>query len=304
MSSLLKNIRKNYGLYLMAVPGLLFFATFSMFPTYCHTLAFKDYRPMDGIFGSKWAGIQNFKFFFGNRDWLNVTRNTLTLNFTFITLTIIISLAVAIFLDEVGKTFAKRFMQSLIFLPYFVSWLVVSILAFALLNQSTGVVNIILRTFGREGVPFYNTADVWPGILAFIYVWRFCGWYSIIFLSAITAISPDFYEAAKIDGASRVKQVWHITLPLLRGTAIMLVLLAVGRIFYGDFGMIYGIVGDNGLFYETTDIIDTFAFRALRRSGDFGMAASVTLYQSVMGFITILVFNRIIKAVDKDYVLF
>ena len=288
----------------MAVPGLLFFATFSMFPTYCHTLAFKDYKPLDGIFGSQWAGFQNFKFFFGNKDWLNVTRNTLTLNFTFITLTILISLMVAIFLDEVGKIFAKRFMQSIIFLPYFVSWLVVSILAFALLNQSTGVINVALRAFGMEGVAFYNTPGAWPAILSFIYVWRFSGWYSIIFLSAITAISPDFYEAAKIDGASRVQQVWHITLPLLRGTAIMLVLLAVGRIFYGDFGMIYGIVGDNGLLYETTDIIDTFAFRALRKSGDFGMAASVTLYQSVMGLITILIFNRIIKSVDKDYVLF
>ncbi|MCL2060187.1 MAG: ABC transporter permease subunit [Oscillospiraceae bacterium] len=302
--SLIRNIRKNFGLYMMAVPGLLFFATFSMFPTYCHTLAFKDYRPMDGIFGSAWAGLQNFRFFFSNSDWLNVTRNTLTLNFMFISLTISIALLIAIFLDEVGNAFAKRFMQSLIFLPYFVSWLVVSILAFALLNQSTGVINVVLRAFGQEGLPFYNTADVWPAILTFIYVWRFCGWYSIIFLSAITAISPDFYEAARIDGANRVQQVWHITLPLLRGTAIMLVLLAVGRIFYGDFGMIYGIVGDNGLLYETTDIIDTFAFRALRRSGDFGMAAAVTLYQSVMGFITILIFNRLIKAVDKDYVLF
>ena len=302
--SLLKNIRKYYGLYLMALPGLLFFATFSMFPTYCHTLAFKDYKPMLGIFGSQWAGLQNFKFFFGNKDWLIVTKNTLFLNFLFITITITLSLTVAIFLDEVRNKLAKRFMQSLIFLPYFVSWLVVSILAFALLNQSTGVINVVLRALGQEGLPFYNTPDVWPGILSFIYVWRFSGWYSIIFLSAITAISPDFYEAAKIDGASRIQQMWHITLPLLRGTAIMLVLLAVGRIFYGDFGMIYGIVGDNGLLFETTDIIDTFAFRALRRSGDFGMAATVTLYQSVMGFITILIFNRIIKMVDKDYVLF
>ena len=302
--TIIKNIRKNFGLYLMAVPGLLFFATFSLFPTYCHTLAFKDYRPMDGIFGSRWAGFQNFRFFFGNNDWLIVTRNTLMLNFMFITLTIVISLTIAIFLDEVGNIFAKRFMQSIIFLPYFVSWLVVSILAFALLNQSTGVINVILRSFGAEAVPFYNTPRVWPGILTFVYVWRFCGWYSIIFLSAITAISPDFYEAAKIDGASRVQQVWHITLPNLRGTAIMLILLAVGRIFYGDFGMIYGIVGDNGLLFETTDIIDTFAFRALRMSGDFGRAASVSLYQSVMGFITVLIFNRLIKAVDKDYVLF
>ena len=288
----------------MAVPGLLFFATFSLFPTYCHTLAFKDYRPLDGIFGSKWAGFQTFKFFFGSKDWLIVTKNTLVLNFTFISLTIIISLIIALFLDEVVKITVKRFMQSIIFLPYFVSWLVVSILAFAMLNQSTGIINVILRSFGMDAIPFYNTPGVWPGILAFVYVWRFCGWYSIIFLSAITAISPDFYEAAKIDGASRVQQVWHITLPLLRGTAIMLVLLAVGRIFYGDFGMIFGIVGDNGILYETTDIIDTYVFRALRMSGDFGMAASVALYQSVMGLITILIFNRIIKIVDKDYVLF
>jgi putative aldouronate transport system permease protein len=153
-------------------------------------------------------------------------------------------------------------------------------------------------------VGWYQTAAVWPAILTVIYVWKFAGYYSVIFLAAMTGISKDYYEAAEIDGATRFQQIVHITLPLIRPVMIMLALLGVGRIFYGDFGMIYGIIGDNGVLYPTTDVIDTYSFRALRQLGNFSMAAAVVLYQAVMGLIFIVLFNGLVRKIDNESKLF
>ncbi|MFC5467647.1 ABC transporter permease [Cohnella suwonensis] len=299
-----REIRKNIDLYLLAVPGLSFLIIFAYLPMQGHLLAFKQYRLSDGIWGSKWIGWKNFEFFFGGQDWFKVTLNTLYLNGLFLVVGLAFSAFIAILLNEIRKAFFKKLAQSLIFLPYFISWLVVSLMAFAFLNVEDGMLNKWLTSLGKEPVGWYQTPWVWPIILTFIYVWKFAGYYSVIFLAAMTGISKEYYEAAEIDGATRFQQITRITIPLIRPVIIMLTLLGIGRIFYGDFGMIYGIVGDNGVLFSTTDVIDTYSFRALRQMGNFSMAAAVVFYQSVMGLVCIVLFNGFVRKIDNESKLF
>ena len=177
-------------------------------------------------------------------------------------------------------------------------------MVFAFLNTDEGLLNKLVQSFGIQAIPWFQTPNVWPSVLTIIYVWKFAGYFSVIFLAAITGISSDYYEAAQIDGATRLQQIRHITLPLIRPVFIMLALLGVGRIFYGDFGMIYGIIGDNGILFPTTDVIDTYSFRALRQLGNFSMSAAVVFYQSFMGLVCILLFNGLIRKIDKENSLF
>ena len=297
-------LKKNFGLYILALPGLVFLIVFSFFPMYSHLLAFKDFVPRLGIWGSDWVLFENFKFFFSGGIWKQITFNTLYLNLLFITFTIITALAIAIFVDDIGGKLLRRFLQSSVFLPYFVSWLVVQMLVLAMLSQTNGIINMLIKQAGGATVPFFSLPEIWPAILTFLYVWKHAGYYSIIFLSVIISIPPEHFEAAKIDGATRVQQIRYITLPMLKGTVIILVFLSIGRIFYGDFGMIYGIIGDNGALYDTTEVIDTYAYRALRFYGSFSMAAAVTLFQSVMGMITVVIFNMLVKKIDNNYRIF
>lgn len=299
-----REIVKNRYLYVLALPGLLFLIVFAYVPMAGHLIAFKQYRLADGIWGSKWIGFDNFKFFFMSSDWYKVTFNTIFLNGLFIVCGLGIALLLAIFLSEIQHALFKKIAQSFIFMPYFISWLVVSMMVFAFLNTTDGILNRTLAANGLDPKNWYLMPGIWPAVLTIIYVWKFAGYYSIIFLAAIAGISGEYYESARIDGATRFQQIIHITLPLIRSVLIVLALLGVGRIFYGDFGMIYGIVGDTAPLYPTTDVIDTYSYRALRQLGDFGKSSAVIMYQSVMGLLAIVVFNAIAKRIDKDAGLF
>ncbi|MCJ8013686.1 ABC transporter permease subunit [Paenibacillus sp. KQZ6P-2] len=301
---MVREIVKNKYLYVLSLPGLLFLLIFAYLPMAGHLIAFKRYRLSDGIWGSEWVGFDNFKFFFMGSDWYKVTFNTIFLNGLFIVCGLGMALLLAILLNEIQKVVFKKIAQSFIFMPYFISWLVVSMMVFAFLNTTDGILNRTLAANGLDPKNWYLMPEVWPAILTVIYVWKFAGYYSIIFLAAITGISGEYYESAKIDGATRFQQIIHITIPLIRNVLIVLALLGVGRIFYGDFGMIYGIVGDTAPLYPTTDVIDTYSYRALRQLGDFSKSSAVILYQSVMGLVTILIFNAIAKKIDKDSSLF
>ncbi|WP_054026105.1 ABC transporter permease [Bacillus sp. FJAT-28004] len=302
--SFFREISRNRSLYVLALPGLLFLIVFAYIPMLGHLIAFKKYNATIGFLNSPWVGFKNFEFFFSSGEWLHVTWNTMFLNSLFIIFGLGLAVVMAILLNEIRLAIFKRIAQSIIFMPYFISWMVVSLMVYALLNTTDGMINQTLKAFGMDAIGWYNNAEYWPTILTIIYVWKMAGYYSIIFLASITGISSDYYESARIDGATRFQQIWHITMPLIRPTIIVLALLAVGRIFYGDFAMIYGIVGDNAALFQTTDVIDTFSYRALRQLGDFGMSSSVALYQSFMGVIAIVLFNWIIRKVDKDSALF
>ncbi|BFH60350.1 ABC transporter permease [Paenibacillus azoreducens] len=295
---------KNRYLYLLALPGTLFLIVFAYIPMSAHLLAFKDFRLSDRLWGSKWVGFDNFRYFFSGNDWLRVTYNTLFLNGLFLVFGLGFAVMLAIFLSEVMSPLFKRVAQSFVFLPYFISWIVISMMTQALFSTSEGIINKTLNSLGFEGVEWYLTPSVWPAILTIIYIWKFAGYNSIIFLAGITGISPEYYESAKLEGATRFQQIIYITLPLLRPIILLMLLLGVGRIFYGDFGMIYAIVGDIGVLYPTTDVIDTFAYRALRQLGNFSTSSAVVLYQSVMGLITVVIFNAIAKRIDTDSRLF
>lgn len=298
-----REIKINRYLYALGLPGMIFLAIFAYIPLAGHLLAFKDYKFRDGIWGSKWVGFHHFKFFFGGSDWKHVTFNTIYLNLLFIVFGLGFALLVAILLNEIRNKLFKTTAQSFIFLPYFISWLVVSFMTYSLFN-STGILNRLLIAMQMDTVSWYQNPQVWPLLLTLIYIWKFSGYYSIIFLAAITGISSEIYESATIDGATRLQQIIYITVPQLRSVVIVLTLLGIGRIFYGDFGMIYGIIGDNGMLYPTTDVIDTYSYRALRQLGDFSMSSAIVLYQSFLGLCAIILFNWIAKKVDRDATLY
>ncbi|WP_068783590.1 ABC transporter permease [Paenibacillus phocaensis] len=302
--SKLKHIARNPFLYVMAVPGLLFFLVFSYLPIYGITIAFKDYDFSKGITGSKWVGFKNFDYFFTSDDFWTVLRNTLVLNALFILFTTVAAVLIALMFNEIRNKYFKRISQSLIFLPYFMSWIVVGMIVQSMFGGEEPMLNTWLQNLGMEPVNWMFESSLWPAILTVIRVWQGAGYLSIIFLAAITGIPEDLYEAARIDGASKLQIMLRITLPLLVPTIMIMTLLAVGKIFNGDFAMIYAIIGDNSLLYPTTDVIDTFVFRSMRQLHDFGMSSAVGLFQSVMGLIFVLVANGVTRKVSKESALF
>lgn len=301
---MLRELRTNKALYLLAVPGLLYLIVFAYVPMLGHLIAFKRFNINQGLWGSDWAGFANFKFFFMGKDWIAITVNTLFLNSLFIVFGLGLALALALALNEIRSVLFKRISQSFFFMPYFISWVVVGLMTTAILGTTDGLANQFLKLIGQEPVSWYSTPGVWPALLTLVYVWKQAGYFCIIFLAAIASLSSDYYESARMDGATRLQQIIHITLPLIRPTLIILTLLAVGRIFYGDFGMIYGIVGDNGVLFATTDVIDTYTYRSLRQMGNFSMSSAIVLYQSFLGLITIVLFNWLAQKIDKDSALF
>jgi len=297
-------MKRNAYLYLMAVPGLLFLLVFQYVPMFGLMIAFKKFNISQGLFGSEWVGFDNFKFFLSNGDLGRVMYNTVFLNVLFIVASTFFSVFIALMLNDMRSKFMKRLSQSIIFLPYFMSWIVVSMIINAFIGGNHPIVNEWLIQLGMSEVSWYMEPKVWPWLLTLAKVWQSVGYMSIIYLAVITNIPEELYEAARIDGASKLQQLTRVTFPLLLPMILLLTLLSVGRIFYGDFAMIYAIVGDNGLLYSTTDVIDTYVYRALRQLGDLGMAGAVGLIQSLLGFVLVLAANWIVNKYAKDSALF
>ncbi|WP_423802831.1 ABC transporter permease [Paenibacillus auburnensis] len=288
----------------MLLPGVLFFILVAYIPMAGIVLAFKKYNYNDGIFGSPWNGFDNFKFFLQSGDAWDVTRNTVLYNIAFIIVNNLLPIIMAILLFEVAKKWFRKVIQTMMFLPYFLSWVVVGAIAYNLFNYDFGLVNGLLRGVGMEPIDIYNTPAYWPTILVIVSAWKAVGYGSIMYLAAITGIDTEMYEAAEIDGANVFQRIWKITIPNLLPTVIILVLLAVGNVFRGDFGLFYNMVGNNGLLFESTNVIDTFVFRALTLTSDIGMSSAAGFYQSILGFVTILAANYAVRKYDKDRALF
>lgn len=303
-SVLLKSIRRNKVLILMLLPAVLYFFIFSYLPMAGAVVAFKNYNFSDGIFRSPWVGFNNFKYFFISGQAWTVTRNTLLYNSLFIIVNTVLQMGLAILISEIGGKYFKKITQTAMFLPYFISWVVVGMMAYNFLNVEHGTINTIISKLGAEKVNFYATTWVWPFILIFFSSWKNVGYGTVLYLAAIMGIDAEIYEAAKIDGANIFQRIFKITIPCLVPTLIILTLLAIGNIFRGDFQMFYQIVGNNGPLFNATDVIDTFTFRSLIQSGEVGMSAAAGLYQSVFCLITIVITNGIVKKYDKDYSLF
>lgn len=295
---------KSIPFYVLFAPAFLYLLINNYMPLPGLVLAFKNYTAKKGIFGSAWAGFKNFKYLFATKDAFIITRNTLCYNFAFILVNTTLAIIVAILLAEMTSKL-KNVYQSIILLPHMISMVIVSYLVFAFLSTENGFLNnTILKWLGKEPISWYMEKKYWPFILILVSSWKVIGYNCIIYLSSILGIDRTYYEAAAIDGAGKLKQIFAITLPLLKPTIIMMTLLAIGRIFYSDFGLFYQVPQNSGALFGVTNTIDTYVYRGLLELGDITLSAAAGLYQSVVGFILIMVTNLIVRRIDRDSALF
>lgn len=306
---LLRDIAKNKFSYLIALPAIIYVFLFSYLAYPYMLLAFQryDYRNSsiwDIIFHGNWCGLQNFQFFFTSQNAFRVTFNTIFLNVLFILTGTFMSVLLALLLNELRSRWFTKTTQAVMLFPQYISWVMVSYILLSLFANQYGLVNSVLRSWGMKPVNWYTEPGVWPAILVVMRIWKGAGMNAIIFLAAITSIDSSLYEAAAIDGANRFQMLRRITLPLIAPTVVIMTLLSLGKIMYGDFGMIYALVGDNGVLYPTTDIIDTYVFRALRQVGDMSQSTAIGLFKSVIGFIMVYGSNWLARKFFPDGALY
>lgn len=299
-----KKYKKWLPLYIMGLPGFFYILINNYIPLYGLLIAFKNYNYSLGITKSPFVGMKNFEYLFKTKDAFTITRNTIGYNMVFIVLSLLLGVAFAIFLNEIRGNMSKKIYQTSILLPYLMSMVVVSYLAYAFLGDRTGLINGVLQKIGFESVNFYSQKQYWPYILTFVFVWRNIGYGTIIYLATIVGFGDTYYEAAELDGATKWQQIRYITVPLLKPTILMLVTLSMGNIFRSDFGIFYQVPRNQGMLYSVTDTIDTYVFRALLKTGDIGLSSAAAFYQSMVCFVTILVFNGIIRKLSKEDALF
>jgi len=300
-----KHLAKTGPLLLIAAPGILYLLINNYLPMFGVFLAFKDFNYFKGIFGSDWCGLQNFRFLFKTRDAWTMTRNTLLYNAAFIVIGTAAAIFIAILIYELGRSRRVKLFQSALMLPNLFSWVVIGFVVYAFLNADTGFVNnTVYRALGLTPISWYSTPGPWPFILVLVYLWKYMGYTSIIYIASIAGIDHSVYEAAQLDGASKMQQILRITVPLLRPTVTIMVLMAVGRIFYSDFGLFYQVPQNSGRLFDVTQTIDTYVYRGLMELNDVGMSAAAALYQSVVGFLLVLGANALVRRLDADNALF
>ena len=304
-SSYNRSLRKdNRQLFSMCVPGIILLALFAYLPMFGLVLAFKNYKFNLGFFGSEWVGFKNFEFFFTSGTFGRLIRNTLGLNLLFLLCNTVITVLLALLLYEINSRHAIKAFQTVIFLPFIVSWVAASYALYANLADVNGIVNGILTFFGKETVSWYTTPKWWPYILLVCYLWKNMGYGIIIYYGNLLSIDKSYFEAAQLDGATRWQVMWKISYPFIRPIVTMFFILSLGRIFSADFGMFYYLTKNSSMLYSVTDVIDTYVYRALRVTGDVGMSTAIGLCQSVVGFIILVVANKITKKINGEGTLF
>ena len=299
------NWRHAIPFYIMVLPGLVYLIINNYVPMFGIIIAFKKMNFSKGIFGSEWNGLQNFKFLFGTKDAWAITRNTIFYNVAFFIVGTMAAILLAILINELTAKKTSKVYQTIILLPFLMSWVVVSYLAFAFLSSDTGFFNkTLLPALGLKTVSWYSEKEYWPLILVFVNTWKGIGYSMIIYLSSIVGISQDYYEAAKIDGANKLQQIRYITLPLIKPTVITMLILSVGQIFRSDFGLFYQVTKNSGPLYDFTRTIDVYVYQALMKNSDYGMSSAASVYQSIVGFCLILIANKVIKKYQESSALF
>ena len=301
-----KKLKKSeIALLVMLLPGSIYLLVNNYAPMFGMFIAFKKINYQKGIFGSDWVGLSNFEFLFRTKDAFIMTRNTLLYNLVFIALNIILGVTFAILLNEIRGAFLKKGFQTVLLMPQIVSMVIVSYMAFAFLSSDNGFLNhAILEPLGKGKISWYTRPAYWPFIIIFVQARKNLGYNTLLFLASVVGIDDSLYEAAKVDGATHMKQIRYITLPLLRPAMITLGLLMVGRIFYSDFGLFYQLPMDSGPLYPVTQTIDTYVYRGLSNISNIGMSSAASFYQSIVGFVVVLTCNLIVRKADSDSALF
>ena len=308
MKDRMKRFKNNKELLLLTIQGAIWFLVFAYLPMFGVIVAFKRWRIHGGFFeslmNSKWVGFDNFKFLFQSSDAWLITKNTVLYNIVFIILGIVLPVTLAILLNELLNKKLAKFYQSSMFLPYFLSWVVVSYCLYAFLSPEKGYVNGILQSMGGKGISWYTEPKYWPFIIIFMSQWKAVGYGTVVYLASICGIDKSYYEAAMIDGASKFQQIKYITVPLLKPVMIIMFITSIGGMFRGDLGLFYQLPKDSGALYPVTNVIDTYVYRGLMNLGDIGMSSAASLYQSFVGLILIVTSNAIVRKVDEENAFF
>lgn len=291
--------------YLLMLPGLAYLFINNYMPMAGIVIAFKQMNYSLGIWGSPWVGLQNFEFLFSTEDAFIITRNTLLYNIVFIIMNMVVGILFAVFITGLTNKKAKKLYQSAILVPFLMSIVIVSYIAYAFLSADNGLLNnAVLPALGKEPVNWYQEPKYWPFIIVIVNLWKGVGYGCLIYISTLNGIDKSLYEAASLDGAGKWKQIFYISLPGLKSTVITLTLLNIGRIFYSDFGLFYQVPQNSGQLYSTTNVIDTYVYRALLQLGNTGMSAAAGLYQSLVGFVLVLLSNFVVGKISKEDALF
>lgn len=300
----MRKVKQNRVLLLMCLPAIVFFFMFSYMPMPGAYIAFTKFNYADGIFGSKFIGLDNFTFLFQSGQLWLLLRNTILYNIAFILLGNILQVVMAILLNEVQSKLFKKVTQSLMFLPYFISAVLVSLLVYNLLNYDYGFVSNLVRSVGGTMPKLYSMPNAWPIIIVLVNLWQGTGYGTVVYFAAIMGIDASIMEAARVDGANGLQRIRFITLPSLKPTVVILFLFAIGGILKGNFGLFYNLIGSNSVLYNTTDIIETYVYRAMMNNFNFSQGSAVGLFQSVVGFAIVMTANSVVKHIEEDYALF
>lgn len=296
--------RNTWQLSLLTVPGIVWFIIFCYIPMFGCIIAFKDFNFKLGIWGSEWCGLENFQYLFASSDAVRILRNTICYNLMFITLGIVLGVTFALFLEQITKKYLIKTFQTMMFLPYFVSWVVAAFIAQGLFKYEGGVLNNLREIFGKDPLQWYTTIKPWPFILILANIWKTIGFNVLMYYGALLGIDKSLYEAATIDGANTRQRIFEITLPLLKPTIIVLFIMGVGNIMRADFGLFFYVPNNYGSLYEVTDVIDTYIYRALKQAGDIPGSSASSFFQSVCGLVTVVVANGIVRKIDPENAMF
>ena len=300
-----KQVYNSRILLLMCLPAIIFFIVFNYCPLPGIRIAFTNYNFRDGIFGSPFVGLDNFEFLISSGELWMLTRNTILYNLVFIVVGNIFQIVIALMLNEIRCKMFKKVSQTLMFLPYFISAVLIGAIAFNILNFDTGALNALLRETGGDPIQIYSKAGLWPFIIIFCNMWQQTGYGSVVYFAAICGIDASMVEAAEVDGATSWQRIRYIILPSLKGTFIILLLFALSGIMKGNFGLFWNLTGGaNSQLFPTTDIIETFVYRTMTTQNNFATSSAVGLYQSIFGFILVMFSNWVVKRIDPDYALF
>ncbi|MCI8925746.1 MAG: sugar ABC transporter permease [Lachnospiraceae bacterium] len=301
----MRKLKRFIPFYIMMIPGLTYLFINNYIPLTGLQLAFKKFKYNEGIFNSPWVGMKNFSFLFKTNDAWVLFRNTLGYNLLFLVINTVLAIAVAILLNEVRSAFVRKMSQTVVLIPFLLSYVVISYIVYALLGQSGGMVNnSILKPLGMEPVSWYTKPKYWPLILTLVQAWKAFGYNSIIYYATIIGFDKSLYEAAAVDGAGVWKRIWFITMPMLKATVITLTLMSIGRMFYSDFGLFYQVPMNSGMLQKATTTIDTYVYRGLMESNDIGRAAAAGFLQSILGFVTVLTANTVVRKIESENALF